>query len=326
MNVIDSRTDRTSQVIQARVFEPLAKASPVLEAHQTQLGIGPYKIDAVVGRAQETWLIRNRVDPLSVGHVVPDPNLLAFVVPVAWRGEYLCNGISASASTLYIASGPDGYSTRGAGRDYFTIGLSRDRFVRSLAALEGVEPGEIHLHDGALYLPPLSMIRMRRILGACLAELSAGSGCHHNRQAAIAECLYDVMLEAYLAGTPLTSMRVPLAKSYERIVRTAEEHFMEAEGAPLSLADLCRATGVGRTVFYEAFNSVYGTSPLNYFKKRRLMQARTALATSRPDETKVKEVALSLGLTHLGRFSTEYRNLFGETPSVTLSSPDWSRS
>ncbi|MFD0978227.1 helix-turn-helix domain-containing protein [Tropicimonas aquimaris] len=325
MHAIDSRTDKTSHVIRARVFEPLAHASPVLEAHQTQLGIGEYKIDAVVGRAHETWLIRNRVAPLSVGHVVPDPNLLAFVVPVDWRGEYFFNGVSASASTLYIGSGPDGYSTRGAGRDYFTIGLSRDRFLRSLAALEGVEPDEIHLHDGALYLPPLSVIRLRRILGACLTELSAGSGSFQNRQAAIADCLYDVMLESYMAGTPLTSVRVPLAKSYERIVRAAEEYFMEAEGAPLSLADLCRATGVGRTVFYDAFNSIYGTSPLNYFKKRRLMQARTALAMSRPDETRVKEVALSLGLTHLGRFSTEYRNLFGETPSVTLGYRDRSR-
>ena len=33
----------------------------------------------------------------------------------------------------------------------------------------------------------------------------------------------------------------------------------------------------------------------------------------------VSRVALSTGCTHLGRFASEYRALFGELPSVTLS-------
>jgi AraC-like DNA-binding protein len=32
----------------------------------------------------------------------------------------------------------------------------------------------------------------------------------------------------------------------------------------------------------------------------------------------VKSAALDAGLTHLGRFSAEYRELFGESPTMTL--------
>lgn len=296
----------------------MARASPVLEAHQTQLGRGEFGVDSLVANFQEVWLIRTRLGPLSVGNIVPHPSVLAFLVPVAWRDEYRFNGMLATEATIFVGSGPDGYTTRGTDRDYFNVGLSREKFVASLAALQGADPAEIVLHDGGIEIPPFSVVRLRRILGACLAKLSNATDYDFQHNAKISELIYEAMLEAYIAGVPLAKMRKPRAMSYERIVRLAEDRFMTAENKPLSLVELCRATGVSKTVFYEAFNSLYGVSPLNYFRKRRLMRARSELVLAPSEQTQVKEVALSLGLTHLGRFSTEYRWLFGETPSATL--------
>jgi AraC-like DNA-binding protein len=63
-------------------------------------------------------------------------------------------------------------------------------------------------------------------------------------------------------------------------------------------------------------------SPLKFFKIRRLCRARHTLlqgAVERgADRGAVKRAALDAGLTELGRFSVEYRALFGEPPSVTL--------
>jgi AraC-like DNA-binding protein len=64
-----------------------------------------------------------------------------------------------------------------------------------------------------------------------------------------------------------------------------------------------------------------GSSPMAYFKKRRLTDARLALLQSAPETSLVKRAALGAGLTHLGRFSTEYHQLFGELPSATLNLP-----
>lgn len=312
------RGTQDTHQIKSQLFEPLAKVSPVLEAHQTQLGCGEFSVDSLVAHVQEVWLIRTRLGPLSIGNIVPHPRMLAFLVPVAWRDEYRFNGILATDSTIFVGSSPDGYTTRGTDRDYFNVGLSREKFVASLAALKGVDPAEIALHDGAIELPPFSVARLRQIVGACLTKLSNTSEYDFRHKAEISELIYGTMLEAYIAGVPLAKINKPRAMSYERIVRLAEDHFMSAENKPLSLVELCRASGVGKTVFYEAFNSLYGVSPLQYFRKRRLMRARSQLILAPSEQTQVKEVALSLGLTHLGRFSNEYRRLFGETPSVTL--------
>jgi len=37
-----------------------------------------------------------------------------------------------------------------------------------------------------------------------------------------------------------------------------------------------------------------------------------------PGRSAIKRAALGAGLTHLGRFAAEYRDLFGESPSATL--------
>ncbi|MEQ9696131.1 helix-turn-helix domain-containing protein [Shimia sp. SDUM112013] len=306
------------QEIRSRSWERLARVSPVLEAHQTQLGPGDFSVDGVVARANEVWLIKNRLGPLSVGNIVPDPNVLAFLVPVKWQGDFRFNGTSSTNSTIFLGSGPDGYMTRGTGREYFNIGLDRGKFLHALAALEGVHPGEIVLHDGAITIPEFKVVRLRQVLQTFLNELSGKLPSTWQRQTLIAENLYGVMLEAYLAGVPTFKTRRPRAMSHERIVRIAEEHFASANGAAVSLVDLCNATGVGRTVFYEAFAYLFGVSPLRYFKHRRLMQARESLMAPSTPNVQVKDIALSLGLTHLGRFSTEYRTLFGENPSSTL--------
>jgi AraC-like DNA-binding protein len=63
---------------------------------------------------------------------------------------------------------------------------------------------------------------------------------------------------------------------------------------------------------------VCGSSPMGYFKKRRLTGARLALLRGDPETDLVKCAALGAGLTHMGRFSAEYHQLFGELPTATL--------
>jgi transcriptional regulator GlxA family with amidase domain len=46
--------------------------------------------------------------------------------------------------------------------------------------------------------------------------------------------------------------------------------------------------------------------------------ARRALRDADPERTSVTEIATAHGFWELGRFSVEYRNLFDESPSMTL--------
>ena len=55
------------------------------------------------------------------------------------------------------------------------------------------------------------------------------------------------------------------------------------------------------------------------FKMGRMSQARELLEAGAFDRSSVKQAALGVGLTDLGRFSVEYKALFGHSPSETLS-------
>ena len=59
---------------------------------------------------------------------------------------------------------------------------------------------------------------------------------------------------------------------------------------------------------------------MRHLRNIRLAQVREALIRADPEEN-VTAVAMSLGFTHMGRFSVEYRLRFGESPSQTLGKP-----
>ncbi|MGA9254324.1 MAG: helix-turn-helix domain-containing protein, partial [Roseobacter sp.] len=103
-----------------------------------------------------------------------------------------------------------------------------------------------------------------------------------------------------------------------RVVRSAESLFEERLTNPPSIADLCKAASVGATTLHVCFNEVYGVPPIAYLQAKRITQARSAMLSAESAPPSIKQVALSLGFTHSGRFAKQYRSLFGEFPSETL--------
>jgi AraC family ethanolamine operon transcriptional activator len=77
--------------------------------------------------------------------------------------------------------------------------------------------------------------------------------------------------------------------------------------------------GVSPATLGEAFHSALGISPHRYLKLRRLNMVRAALLRhERAPQLLVKSVALAHGFWHLGQFSRDYRDHFGEAPSKTM--------
>jgi len=298
--------------VRARTSSEFARTMPVTDYFYTQLGPGRFEIASTFRYLDDVVINRTVIEPLSVGVVVPDPAWIAFVLPMSWSGEYLFDGAVVTPFALGVSAGPDGYSTRGAGRDGIAVGLQRSRFSAALAALRGVAGDEIRLPSGLVQLPPLVIARLRHRLGS----MTLPQAIPHPDMAA--EEVYELLLDACLDAHPGGVVESGRGLRWAQIVRKAEECFVAAAGRPVSLADLCAAAGVGRTALQHAFHGLYGESPLAYFHKRRLMQAREALLSGPPVRSAVKRAALGAGLHELGRFSVEYRHLFGERPSATL--------
>jgi AraC family ethanolamine operon transcriptional activator len=67
-----------------------------------------------------------------------------------------------------------------------------------------------------------------------------------------------------------------------------------------------------------AFRDIYGMGPQAWFQAMKLKEANRELSTHGSRTLRVSDVALRWGFTHFGRFSLEYRRMFGESPSETL--------
>ena len=85
----------------------------------------------------------------------------------------------------------------------------------------------------------------------------------------------------------------------------------------MTIAGVAAAQGVCTRVLQEAFRRELDTTPLLYLRQLRLRVARARLLTASAGVS-VTEIALGVGLTHLGRFSVMYRAAYGESPSETL--------
>ncbi|MDX1384890.1 MAG: helix-turn-helix domain-containing protein, partial [Thermoanaerobaculia bacterium] len=84
----------------------------------------------------------------------------------------------------------------------------------------------------------------------------------------------------------------------------------------VDIGGVAEGLGIGRHHLTRCFRAHYGVSIQEFIHFRRLHAAR-GLLMSAADEITVTDAAYSSGFNHLGRFSTQYRELFGETPRQT---------
>lgn len=81
--------------------------------------------------------------------------------------------------------------------------------------------------------------------------------------------------------------------------------------APLRLPDLARMAGMGQSSFHTHFKAVTGTTPLQYQKDLRLIEARRLLRAGRHSVT---QVGYQVGYESSAQFSREFSRKFGAPP------------
>ncbi|WFN59285.1 MULTISPECIES: helix-turn-helix domain-containing protein [unclassified Synechococcus] len=106
--------------------------------------------------------------------------------------------------------------------------------------------------------------------------------------------------------------RIQMVKQLQQWV---EEHPLE----PISLDGLCRQAYVGRRSLILGFKEHLGMGPMAYFKLQRLHGVRRGLLEAAPGAVTISGLAASWGFLNPGHFARDYRRLFGELPSATLS-------
>ena len=108
------------------------------------------------------------------------------------------------------------------------------------------------------------------------------------------------------------------SNSCRDLVEQAENLALADVDEPLHISAICRVLAVSERTLRKAFHKVRGLPPCRHLRLLRLSRARRALLSADYGLTTVTEIATCFGFVELGRFSVEYRKIFGESPSQTL--------
>ncbi|HYL28076.1 MAG TPA: helix-turn-helix domain-containing protein [Candidatus Nitrosotalea sp.] len=101
-------------------------------------------------------------------------------------------------------------------------------------------------------------------------------------------------------------------------VRKCEIYMREHVDSTVTLLELSEHAGMRSRSLINAFEAVTGYSPMDYLKRLRLNGVHRALQAADKTATRIIDVATAWGFWHMGHFASDYRALFGVSPSQTL--------
>jgi AraC-like DNA-binding protein len=133
--------------------------------------------------------------------------------------------------------------------------------------------------------------------------------------------LQSELTEAFLWGVMLHEHKAHERQSLSgaAIVRRVEDWVDGQAPESIQIGDLCRALHLSRRTLQRAFTETLGIGPSRYLTHRRLIAVRTELRGGDSGLIRVTDTATKYGFWQLGRFARDYRQVFGERPSETLS-------
>jgi AraC family transcriptional regulator len=111
---------------------------------------------------------------------------------------------------------------------------------------------------------------------------------------------------AFPSSTQVRSGRLS-PRQLQRAIDYINEHIDQT----ISLADLANAVEVSSSHFARAFKQSTGTAPHKYLTQQRIARAKSLLSNT---NLPLAQIALELGFSSQGHFTTVFRQLTGITP------------
>ena len=84
----------------------------------------------------------------------------------------------------------------------------------------------------------------------------------------------------------------------------------------IDIVSLAKSLNISERQLHNAFKVKYGLTPRKYLQNLRLNAVKEELLGS--SKAVISEVAFNYNFKHMSHFTSEYKKLFGETPSMTL--------
>jgi AraC-like DNA-binding protein len=248
-----------------------------------------------------------------------DPNAGGIMLVLENPHEARQEGEVLRAGEILVYGPEAGVFAHGRGVVSLQLGMPARELARQLRALLRDEAPDLAGRRFRIRLRQEEARRLEGVLRHALEhaptdQIRAPSGAHLPLDA---RHVVSSVCEIVAGGWP-SRMRPPaLRRDRERILRAATD-LLQASRGTVDLTSLCEHLGVSAETIRLVFREAVGLPPMRFAKLRRLHEARELLKRADPRADNVKSIAMRCGFTHLGRFSIEYREIFGERPSDTF--------
>ena len=197
------------------------------------------------------------------------------------------------------------------------VRVERSHAESHLMSLTGIEPTGGIVFDSEMPLVGRAA-SIWRFVNSIVEEIDHDSSILHSP--IVMGRLSDMLMTGLLYAQPHTHSNLLHSQprsSGPYYVRLAEE-FIEAHcNEEITTQRLAAVTGVSVSALYDGFRRCRSYTPIKFLKLVRLRRVRDELLLASPECT-LTRVASKWGFLHLGRFSKEYAELFGEKPADTL--------
>lgn len=310
---VDLPLDRSMQFTSAEEIEEELQNNGV-EQKTRQLGKGSFQARMANRSTEQAELFVDRYSTaLSLQLELP-AGTVGILFPRSANEQFLNCGEEVSNSALIAFPGGselDIVTAGPAGSE--AIGVSEERFDEMTQILCS-EPGAVRLEQMTVIRGGTAQLNALRkaILELVVYPESDPSPEHLTNLLAAT----IVWMENSLSQQ--RPERIMLNGNRTRVAKQTREYIEGHYNRTVSMEDLCRATDVSVRTLQRSFREYFDLTIMDYLKMVRLDAAHRELASAHPSEYSVSNIAMRHGSTHFGRFSIEFRERFGESPSKTL--------
>lgn len=125
-------------------------------------------------------------------------------------------------------------------------------------------------------------------------------------------------------GGPFSCSELPVLKrvSDDSRLCKAIQLLNQVLDSDIDIKAVASRSGLSLRNFHYLMKRYTGQSPYQYIRGRRLIKTREAIIQDYPDKIGIAQQAFNWGFQHAGRFSSYYRQHFGEYPTQTLNELD----
>jgi AraC family ethanolamine operon transcriptional activator len=203
--------------------------------------------------------------------------------------------------------------------DSIVLAIPEAELAQHIAIITQDDPENILTGQNVVRLDPQKAAQLRhyftvylRAVKQCLAKPGAATDLPE-----MATLPVELLAQALAESRALPTEKCSPARQ-RHVIRTIEAFDQQNKGLPLRIGRLSQITGLSSRTLQRIFNDQTGMSPLYYLKYHRLNGVRRKLRETHRDSALVNQIAYQFGFNHLSQFSRDYKQLFGELPSHTL--------